>query len=143
MFEDASIMKNSLACVCATIFLAAAPADAHHSLAATYLLDQEVEIHGTVSDFLYRNPHSFLRVEAPDEAGKMQSWAIEWGGGGQLGAWGIGRGTMKAGDEVTILMRPGRDPQGHRGLIKIIRRPADGFEWGTKPGETIQEWSAR
>jgi hypothetical protein len=81
-----------------------------------------------------------VAVDAPDEAGKMQRWAIEWGGGGQLGQWGVGRDFLKAGDEVTITMMLGKDPQAHRGLMKIIRHSSDGFEWGTKPGETVPNW---
>lgn len=133
-------MKSYLACLFAAVFLAAGLAEAHHSLMATYDLDKEVPIHGAVVEFLLRNPHSFLVVEARDENGKVLHWNLEWGAGGQLTQGGIRRDTVKAGDQVEIAIYPGRQPEEHRGLVKILRRPSDGFEWGTKPGEIEQNW---
>ena len=43
---------------------------AHHSFAATYFEDQTVTIKGKLVQFLYRNPHSFVHVEAPDDKGE-------------------------------------------------------------------------
>lgn len=60
--------------------LSAGSVSAHHSFAATYLEGQTQKIEGKVVQFLFRNPHSFLHVEAPDEKGNMQVWNIEWGG---------------------------------------------------------------
>jgi hypothetical protein len=112
----------------------------HHSLHATYFLDQQVTIAGKVTGFLLRNPHSYLQVEAPDAAGQVLQWAIEWLPAGLLASRGIRSETLKPGDEVTITMSPGLVAADHRGLLRIIRRPSDGFEWGTKPGEVILEW---
>jgi hypothetical protein len=47
--------------------LAAGAASAHHSFAATYFVDKEVTVEGTLTQFLFRNPHSFVKVEAPDD----------------------------------------------------------------------------
>ena len=44
------------------------PALAHHSFPATYLVDQIITIDGTVSQFLFRNPHSFVHVMTTDKA---------------------------------------------------------------------------
>ena len=46
---------------------------AHHSFAATYFVDQVITVKGTVTEFLFRNPHSFLKVQAPDEKGTCRS----------------------------------------------------------------------
>ena len=53
--------------------VAGAVAQAHHSPSATYFLDQQMVLHGTIAEFLLRNPHSCLLVDAPDETGIMQS----------------------------------------------------------------------
>ena len=50
---------------------------AHHSLAATYDDSKEVTLDGKIAELLFRNPHSFLHVEAPDKAGVMQRWSLE------------------------------------------------------------------
>jgi Family of unknown function (DUF6152) len=102
---------------------------AHHSFAATYFVDQTAKIDGTVKEFLWRNPHSFIKVEAPDEKGDMQTWSIEWGGGAQLSQAHVTRDTLKPGDHVVILGNPGRDSTEHRIRIKSITRPSDGWKW--------------
>jgi hypothetical protein len=103
---------------------------AHHSFAATYFEDKTVTIEGKLVQFLYRNPHSFVHVEAPDESGMIQTWAVEWGAGGQLGSQGITRDSLKPGDHVVISAVPGRNPEDHRARMVNITRPSDGWKWG-------------
>jgi hypothetical protein len=105
-------------------------AHAHHSFAATYFVDRTITIKGTITQFEFRNPHSFIKVSAPDDKGVMQDWAIEWGGGGQLAGDHVTRDTLKPGDQVTIVGNPGRDPSEHRIRLNNIARPADGWKWG-------------
>jgi len=103
---------------------------AHHSFAATYFEDKTQKIEGNLVQFLYRNPHSFVHVEGPDEKGVMQRWAVEWGAGGQLGRQGVTRETLKPGDHVVIVGNPGRNPDDHRLRMVNITRPSDGWKWG-------------
>ena len=109
--------------------LGAAGAQAHHSFAATYFVDKEITVKGSLVAFEYRNPHSFLKVSAPDEKGVMQTWAVEWGGGGQLSNEHVTRDTLKPGDQVVITGNPGRDPDEHRIRLHTIVRPSDGWKW--------------
>jgi hypothetical protein len=127
-----------LALVFAGALMSGATAYAHHSLAATYKADQEVKLEGKIIDFLFRNPHSFLQIEAPDEKGVMQRWSLEWRASGQLGQQGIKRDTLKVGDEVTVTINPSRTAADHRGALKTLRRKSDGFGWGDKPGDTSE-----
>ena len=109
---------------------AAAPAFAHHSFPATYHVDQTTSVTGTVVQFLFRNPHSFVHVMAPDKAGKMQRWAVEWGGGAALARERITSTTLKPGDKVVIEGNPARVDADHRIRMQKITRPADGWTWG-------------
>src|SRR5579862_2952501 len=111
-------------------FLIAAPAFAHHSFAATYFEDKKLTIEGELVQFLFRNPHSFVQIEAPDDSGKMVKWAVEWAGAGQLGQQGVTRDTLKAGDHVVIVGNPGRNAEDHRVRMTSITRPSDGYKWG-------------
>jgi hypothetical protein len=104
-------------------------ANAHHSFAATYIVDKQIKVEGKVSEFMYRNPHSFLKVEGPDDSGQMQTWTLEWGGGAQLSRDGVTRESLKIGDQVTVTGNPGRDPTEHRIRLNSIVRPSDGWKW--------------
>ncbi len=81
-------------------------------------------IEGKLVQFLYRNPHSFVHVEAPDDKGEMQTWAVEWGAGGQLSRDGVTRESLKPGDHVIVKGNPGRNPDDHRVRMQAITRPA-------------------
>jgi hypothetical protein len=117
--------------------LAGGQAWAHHSFAATYFEDRTTQIEGRLVQFLFRNPHSFVHIEAPDDDGNLQRWAVEWGGAGQLGSQGVTSATLRPGDVVTIVGNPGRNPADHRIRMLSLRRTSDGFGWGQAPGETF------
>ena len=108
---------------------AAAPVFAHHSFPATYLLDQKIAIEGTVVDFLFRNPHSFIHVLAPDKDGVMQTWALEWGAGILLAGDNINSQTLKPGDKLKVTGNPGRVAAEHRIRINSIERTTDHWKW--------------
>lgn len=105
------------------------PAQAHHSFPATYDLEKTVSIEGTVVQFLYRNPHSFVHVMVPDKTGKMVTWAVEWGAGGALGSGGVKADTLKPGDKVKLTGNPAREAGTHRLRMNSIERPSDGWKW--------------
>ena len=129
-------MKGRLVVVLTIAVMGAAiTARAHHSFAATYYEDKTVTIQGKLVQFLFRNPHSFVHVEAPDENGEMVRWAVEWAGVGQLTGAGIARETLKFGDVVVITL--GRNPADHRLRMMTLKRPSDGFTWGQAPGQVI------
>ena len=104
-----------------------ATAYAHHSFAATYITDKEITIEGDLVQFMFRNPHSFVHLMAPDDQGQMQRWTIEWAAIAAL--TGIERDTLKPGDHVIITGNPGRTAADHRLRMRSLVRPKDGFKW--------------
>jgi hypothetical protein len=110
--------------------LGSAPLLAHHSAAATYFEDKSQTVEGTLVQFIYRNPHAFVYVEAPDPAtGQPARWAVEWTSGQALNGIGITRETLKAGDHVVITGSPGRNAAEHRLRMRKIVRAKDGWKW--------------
>ena len=103
---------------------------AHHSFAATYFEDQTESIEGNLVQFLFRNPHSFVHVEAKDKEGNVQRYAVEWGAGGQLNRQGVTRETLHPGDHVIVTGNPGRNPADHRLRMKTIRSSLRRLEVG-------------
>jgi hypothetical protein len=107
----------------------AVPLLAHHSFAATYFDDKTETVEGNLVQFVFRNPHSFVHLEAPDEKGQPVRWAVEWGSGQQLSGQGVAADTLKFGDHVVITGNPGRNPEDHRMRMHSIVRPKDGWKW--------------
>jgi len=116
--------------VTAALCAAGSAAYAHHSYAATYDTSQEIKLEGKLLQFVYRNPHSFVHLQAPDKDGVQQRWAVEWSGTGQLANQGVTRESLKVGDQVVIVGRPSRVPGEFRALMVNLKRPSDGFTWG-------------
>jgi hypothetical protein len=129
-------MRSKIGALLAGALLLAAPAFAHHSFTATYDENTVVKIEGELVQFMFRNPHAFVAVMAPDDKGVMQRWGVEWGGAGSLTGQGVTRDSLKAGDHVIITGNPGRNPEDHRIRMRSLLRPSDGFGWGQK-GETF------
>ena len=123
--------------VLAAVLLTGAAAYAHHSYSATYDTSREVKLDGKLVQFVYRNPHSFVHVEAPDDKGAMQRWSVEWAGTAQLDSQGVKRESLKVGDAVVIMGRPSRVSGEYRALMVSLKRPSDGFSWGGRQGEVV------
>ena len=124
-------MKRTILAVLAGLALLAG-ADrvfAHHSFSATYDSSQKVEIQGVVKEFVWRNPHSFMRIDVTDKDGTIKTWALEWGSTNDLTQAQITRTTLKPGDKLIVTGEAARDNSSLRLLISSVKRPSDGFEW--------------
>jgi hypothetical protein len=98
------------------------PALAHHSSAGSS--DGTKLVTGTVKEFQFRNPHSWIQVNVVDESGKVTEWSVEWGSPNQLGREGIRPSTFPAGTQVSIKLRP--DLTGHPIGIFVGAKMSDG-----------------
>jgi hypothetical protein len=89
---------------------------AHH--AGTMFSDDVKEIVGTVKEFQFTNPHSWIQVMVETKPGEApQEWSVEWGSPNQLGRRGIRPSTFKPGARVTLRVRPMRDGSPAAGFV--------------------------
>jgi hypothetical protein len=130
-------MRKIVLFVIAATLLAGTAAYAHHSYGATYDTTKEIKLTGKLVQFTYRNPHAFVTIQAADQNGVQQRWAIEWSGTTQLGNSGITHDSLHAGDEIVITARPSRVAGEYRALMVNLKRTSDGFAWGAREGEKV------
>jgi hypothetical protein len=130
-------MRKVFLLVLAGVLLAATAAYAHHSFGATYNSKEQIKVEGKLVQFVFRNPHSFVYIEAPDDKKVTQRWAIEWSGAAALGGQGVTRDTLRVGDLVIVTGRPSRTPGEYRVQMLTLKRPADGLTWGNRAGEVV------
>ena len=103
----------------------AAPVAAHHSFAAFDLTAQK-SVTGTVKEFDWTNPHTWIWVNVPNTQGAVEVWGFEGMSPNYLGRRGWTKKTLQPGDKITVTFRPLRDGS-HGGMFVSARRP-DGTE---------------
>ncbi len=101
----------------------AAPALAHHSF-AMFDTSKQVNITGTVKEFQYTNPHSWVMVLVPGANNQVVEWGFESEGPSTLLRSGIKPTSLKPGEKVTARAFPMRDGRPAGALISVTK--ADG-----------------
>jgi hypothetical protein len=107
----------------------AVPAWAHHSFAAAYDLQQPITVHGTISQVLLRNPHSWFMLDVKNDSGQVDHWAFEAGTPSGMIRNGYKPSVIKAGTEVTIKGFRARDAAQKRGMLRELTT-SDGQVFG-------------
>ena len=99
---------KALALTGITAFFLALPAIAHHSFA---MFDQSVttKLNGTVTEFEWINPHTWLHIEVTAEDGSSAVWSFEAGSTGQLLQSLWTPNAVAAGDEIEVQFHPLKD----------------------------------
>jgi len=88
--------------VAASFFVVCSPILAHHGNSA-YNEKSPITITGTVTEFVWSNPHSQIYLDAIDK-GKVVHWSIETQSPGILRRAGWTRTTLKPGEKITITL---------------------------------------
>ena len=89
---------------------ASAPALAHHSF-AMFDFQASKTVTGTVEQFDWTNPHTFIWLQVPSADGKgaTERYGFEGMSPNFLGRRGWSKNTLKPGDKVTVTYHPLKD----------------------------------
>ena len=90
-----------------TLALAMVPpaALAHHSY-AMFDMSKTLTLQGTIRDFQWTNPHSWIWIDVPDAKGAVEQWGIEGMSPNYLARRGWSKRTLKPGDKVSVNIHP-------------------------------------
>jgi uncharacterized protein DUF6152 len=114
--RDASILIATLAAFATAAF-------AHHS-ANMFDSQKEIVLEGTVKEFQWANPHTWIQLDVADTGGKLVEWSIEGGSPNLVARQGWKRNSFKPGDKVAITIHPMRS--GEPGGSFVSAKFADG-----------------
>jgi hypothetical protein len=78
-----------------------APLFAHHG-AASFDSGKTVTVKGTVTEYVWSNPHVLVKVDAKDDSGNVAHWVLEAWNPVTQSSRGWTKNTFKAGDEVSL-----------------------------------------
>jgi len=94
-----------LVLVIASLLMTGTPVDAHHG-AASFDTTKELTLQGTVTEWIWANPHCFLKFDAKDDTGTVRNWVVETGNPTDISRSGYARLSFKPGDAVTVTLQP-------------------------------------
>lgn len=104
-------MRNKQGAICLLVVLvlsASLPLLAHHGN-ASYDTEKTVTVKGTVTEYIWANPHVFVKVDAKDDGGNTQHWVIEAQNLVQQANLGWTNDMFKPGDQVVIDVTPAKN----------------------------------
>ena len=115
------------ATIAATVVLFATSALAHHSF-AMFDAEKTRVLEGTVKEFQWTNPHSWILLMVDNPQGQAEQWAIEMGGPAGLARQGWIPKTLTPGMKVKTVIHPLRDGN-NGGQFMAVTLP-DGTQMG-------------
>lgn len=92
----------------ASLSISSVPLFAHHGTGVAYETDKLITVKGTVTDWLWSNPHCGLLFDVTDEKGNLVHWGAELGNPHQMSGAGFARNTFKPGDKITATGHPAK-----------------------------------
>jgi hypothetical protein len=95
--------RNSLTTLVFGVLLMPLLANAHHSTLGFFDSANKTEIHGILTDVIWRNPHTVFELDVVNEQGETEQWHVESGALAVLRAQGMTSEILKVGDRVSIL----------------------------------------
>ena len=101
--------------------LAVTSASAHHSF-AMFDAEKSIKIEGTVTEFQWTNPHSWILMNVQNAQGVQEQWAIEMGAPGGLARQGWVPKTLTPGMKVSAIIHPLKDGT-HGGQFMAVTLP--------------------
>jgi len=94
-------LKASLIVAALFSLIASLPATAHHGNAIYEA--KTVTLKGTVTAWLWTNPHVLLKLDVKDDSGNVVHWVGEMVAPSNMINFGFTAGTLKPGDEIAIV----------------------------------------
>jgi hypothetical protein len=95
------------------------PSLAHHSF-AMFDHQKTVVLDGTVKEFQWTNPHSWIQLVVKDPVtGKETEWSVEGGSPNYLARKGWRRNSIKVGDNARVTINPLKDGSSGGSLVSV------------------------
>jgi hypothetical protein len=107
------------------------PLRAHHGTAG-YDMEKELVMKGTVTEWLWANPHCFVKYDVTDDKGEVAHWAVEVSNPVDMTKRGWSKHSLNVGDQVTVTVRPAKNGAPVGQLLKVV----------LPSGQTLIGWNA-
>lgn len=94
---------------------------AHHSV-ARFDREHQIAVEGTVKEFRWGNPHTWLVLMVPNDKGGMDEWEMEGGSVNGLVRQGWNKTTLLPGQKVRVVVSPMKDGSIGGEWMRVLKR---------------------
>lgn len=113
------------------------PLFAHHGNAA-YEMEKSVTLKGTVTQWIWANPHCILQFDVTDDRGQVVPWSAETENPSSMVHYGYNKQSMKLGDQVTVTVLPAKNGKPIGRIVEVVlpngqKLSGRGLQGPTKP----------
>jgi hypothetical protein len=115
-------MRNKLAAISfAVVCLLAVsvPLFAHHGYAA-YDTDRKVTLKGTVTRWIWSNPHCMIQLDVSDDSGHAVRWIAETENPSTMSRNGWTDKSIKVGEQITVIVLPVKNGNPAGRILEVI-----------------------
>ncbi len=115
-------MRSKLFAVLAAgvvLLMVSVPMFAHHG-GTQYDTKHPVTMTGTVTEYMFTNPHVQIHFDVTGENGSVEKWVAETASPQRLFGFGWNAKTLKSGDKITVTGAPLKDGNKIVTIIKLV-----------------------
>ncbi len=95
------------------------PLFAHHG-AAAYDMGKSVTLKGTVTQWVWANPHCILQLDVTDDQGQVVQWSSETENPSSMVHYGYTKQSLKPGDQVTVTVVPVKNGKPFGRIVEVV-----------------------
>ncbi len=115
-------MRNRLVTIVVVavgLLIVSVPMMAHHSSFA-FDTDTEITLKGTVTEWIWSNPHCLLRFDVSDENGQVVSWIAETQNPRNMSNRGWASTSFRLGDQITATVNQAENGRPLGRLLRVV-----------------------
>jgi len=97
------------------------PSFAHHGNSSLDTGKKET-IKGTVTQWLWANPHCWLKVDVKDDSGNVVNWVVETNNAADMMEKGWSKQSFQVGEEVTVTLEPVKNGKPAGRILEVTKQ---------------------
>ena len=133
-------MRNKLAAICFAVvglLAVSVPLFAHHGY-VQYDTDKKVTLKGSVTRWLWSNPHCLLQLDVTSDSGHAVHWIVESENPSTLTRIGWTEKSLKPGDQITVTALPVKNGNPVGRIVEVMLSNGERLPGRVNPANEVK-----
>jgi len=119
------------------LFFISVPLFAHHGYAA-YDTDRKVTLKGTVTRWIWSNPHCMIQLDVSDDSGHVARWIAETENPSTMSRNGWTDKSIKVGEQITVIVLPVKNGNPAGRILEVILPSGEKLPGRVNPASQVK-----